>query len=64
MSHVQQSGHRADQRTAAIISQHLGNDLGRIHNELNKLYMDMPADGMVTPILFKSELHQQGLQRL
>lgn len=54
--HVKQSGHTIDQRTAAIISQHLGNDLGRIHNELNKLYMDMPSNGQVTPDLVQERI--------
>lgn len=56
LNHVKQSGHSIDQRTAAIISQHLGNDLGRIHNELNKLYMDMPANGQVTPDLVQERI--------
>ncbi len=48
IGHIRNDGHNIDPRTAGIIAAHLGNDIGRIHNELNKLYIGLPEKCTIT----------------
>ena len=48
IGHIRNDGHNIDHRTAGIIAEHLGNDIGRIHNELEKLYIGMPKNCTIT----------------
>ncbi|MFT4525550.1 MAG: DNA polymerase-3 subunit delta [Bacteroidia bacterium] len=48
IGHIRNDGHNIDPRTAGIIAAHLGNDIGRIHNELEKLYIGIPEKSTIT----------------
>jgi len=55
-THVTQQGYRIDPRTSAILAEYLGNDLGKIINELGKLYISMKEGGTVTPDLIEHNI--------
>lgn len=48
-AHAKEMGFGMDQRTSALLAEHMGNDLSRIHNEFIKLRIHMPNGGMITP---------------
>lgn len=53
---VAAQGYRIDPRTAAILAEYLGNDLGKIINELEKLYISMKQGDTVTPDLVERNI--------
>lgn len=55
-AHVTGQGYRIDPRTASILAEYLGNDLGKIINELGKLYISMKQGGTVTPELIEQNI--------
>jgi DNA polymerase III subunit delta len=55
-AHVTQQGYRIDPRTSGILAEYLGNDLGKIMNELGKLYISMKPGGNVTPELIEQNI--------
>lgn len=54
--HVQALGYHIDPRTATILAEYLGNDLGKIDNELGKLFIDLEAGGTITPDLIERNI--------
>lgn len=54
--HVQALGFHIDPRTATILAEYLGNDLGKIDNELGKLFIDLKPDGQITPDLIEKNI--------
>lgn len=54
--HVTAQGYRIDPRTSAILAEYLGNDLGKIINELEKLYISMKKGDTVTPDLIEQNI--------
>ena len=44
-----ENGFSIDPRGAALISEHIGNDLSRIDNEFKKMKLVLPADAAITP---------------
>lgn len=55
-SHVTHQGYRIDPRTAALLAEYLGNDLGKIINEVGKLYISLKEGGTVTPELIEQNI--------
>lgn len=47
--HVNEQGLKIDASSSALLADHLGNDLKKIVNEVNKLKILMPAGAQVTP---------------
>jgi DNA polymerase III subunit delta len=54
--HVTAQGYVIDPRTSALLAEYLGNDLGKISNELGKLYISMVKGGKVTPELIEQNI--------
>lgn len=54
--HVQAQGYHIDPRTATLLSEYLGNDLGKIDNELGKLFIDLQKGGTITPELIERNI--------
>lgn len=54
--HVQSLGYHIDPRTATILAEYLGNDLGKIDNELSKLFIDLKEGGSITPDLIERNI--------
>jgi DNA polymerase-3 subunit delta len=54
--HVQALGYHIDPRTSSILAEYLGNDLGKIDNELGKLFIDLEPGGHITPELIESNI--------
>ncbi len=55
-AHVTHQGYRIDPRTAALLAEYLGNDLGKIINEVGKLYISLKEGGTVTPELIEQNI--------
>lgn len=54
--HVQSLGYHIDPKTATILAEYLGNDLGKIDNELGKLFIDLEQGGNITPELIERNI--------
>ncbi|MBI1288297.1 MAG: DNA polymerase III subunit delta [Flavobacteriales bacterium] len=54
--HIQAQGYHIDPRTATILAEYLGNDLGKIDNELGKLFIDLEKGGSITPELIERNI--------
>jgi DNA polymerase-3 subunit delta len=54
--HVTAQGYVIDPRTSALLAEYLGNDLGKISNELGKLYISMAKGKKVTPELIEQNI--------
>lgn len=53
---VKSLGYHTDPRTASILAEYLGNDLGKIENELGKLFIDLKKGEAITPELIERNI--------
>jgi DNA polymerase III subunit delta len=53
---IAKQGYQIDPRTAGILADYLGNDLGKITNELSKLYIGLEKGSKITPELIERNI--------
>jgi len=46
---VKQHGYTIDAKSVRLLADHVGNDLSRLANEINKLFINLPEKGTITP---------------
>lgn len=54
--HVQTRGYKIDPKTSNILAEYLGNDLGKIDNELGKLFIDLKKSEAITLDLIEQHI--------
>lgn len=53
---VKNHGYRIDNKATQLLADHLGNDLGKIINELKKVYISLQKGGEITPQLIEKNI--------
>jgi DNA polymerase III subunit delta len=56
LTYVRRKGYRIGDRAAQLIADHLGNDLGKVVNELTKVFISLPKNGEVTDKLIEQNI--------
>ena len=54
--HVGDKGFSIDPKTASVLAEHLGNDLNKIFNELEKLRITLPEGSSITPNIVEKHI--------
>lgn len=55
-AYVKRHGYRISPQAAQLLADHLGNDLGKVVNEVRKVYISLPKGGEFTPALIEQNI--------
>ncbi len=55
-NYIKRHGYVINERAAQLLADHLGNDLGKIVNEIKKVFISLPKGGEITPQLIEQNI--------